>query len=59
LHNSVAEKYGWYNTLGVMSNDRFLDIEEITKKPIYESLTYLSWLKDKNAETVRTQRNRG
>jgi len=42
-----------------MSNDRFLDIEEITKKPIYESLTYLSWLKDKNAETVRTQRNRG
>ena len=40
-----------------MSNDRFLDIEEITKKPIYESLTYLSWLKDKNQEEVRRVRN--
>ncbi len=40
-----------------MANDNFLDIEKITIKPIYESLTYLSWRKDKNQEEIRKVRN--
>tara|TARA_R100001463_G_scaffold64363_1_gene117437 strand:- start:1082 stop:1228 length:147 start_codon:yes stop_codon:yes gene_type:complete len=40
-----------------MSGENFLALEEVTKKPIYESLMWLSWLKDKNEEEVRRFNN--
>lgn len=39
-----------------MSGERILDIDQVTKIPIYESLTYLSWLKDKMTEEAKIQR---
>ena len=38
-----------------MSGEKYLDINEVTKKPIRESLLFLSWLKDKVEEEARAQ----
>tara|TARA_R110000796_G_scaffold145545_1_gene262112 strand:- start:86 stop:229 length:144 start_codon:yes stop_codon:yes gene_type:complete len=40
-----------------MSGEKILDIDRVTKIPIYESLTYLSWLKDKMTEEAKVQRD--
>tara|TARA_R100001244_G_scaffold106163_1_gene78705 strand:+ start:250 stop:408 length:159 start_codon:yes stop_codon:yes gene_type:complete len=38
-----------------MSGEKYLDIDKVTKKPIRESLLFLSWLKDKVEEENRVQ----
>ena len=45
---SMTSKWGWYNTLYMLSNDNILNIEKITKLPILEVLTYLSYSQDYN-----------
>lgn len=46
----MTSKWGWYNALWVLSNERFVDIETVTKKPFKQSLTMLAYLKDKRHE---------
>ena len=45
---SMTSKWGWYNTLYMLSNDNILNISKITKLPILEVLTYLSYSQDYN-----------
>ena len=45
---SMTSKWGWYNTLYMLSNDNILNIEKITRLPILEVLTYLSYSQDYN-----------
>ena len=43
----MQSKWGWYNCLYSLSTS-ILDIEKITKLPILEVLTYLSYTQDYN-----------
>ena len=45
---SMTSKWGWYNTLYMLSNENILNINKITKLPILEVLTYLSYSQDYN-----------
>ena len=45
---SMTSKWGWYNSLYMLSNENILNIEKITKLPILEVLTYLSYTQDYN-----------
>jgi hypothetical protein len=45
----MQSKWGWYNILYSLSNS-ILDIEKITRLPILEVLTYLSYTQDYNAK---------
>jgi len=44
----MQSKWGWYNCLYNLSNNRILDIDKITKLPILEVLTYLAYSQDYN-----------
>jgi hypothetical protein len=46
---SLQSKWGWYNTLYSLSTS-ILDIQKITKLPILEVLTYLSYTQDYNTK---------
>ena len=46
---TMQSKWGWYNILYSLSNS-ILDIEKITRLPILEVLTYLSYTQDYNAK---------
>jgi hypothetical protein len=43
----MQSKWGWYNVLYSLSSS-ILDIDKITKIPILETLTYLSYTQDYN-----------
>ena len=43
----MQSKWGWYNVLYSLSNS-ILDIDKITKIPILETLTYLTYTQDYN-----------
>ena len=45
----MQSKWGWYNILYSLANN-ILDIDKITKIPILEVLTYLSFTQDYNAK---------
>lgn len=45
---SLQSKWGWYNTLYSLANQNILNIQKITKLPILEVLTYLSYTQDYN-----------
>ena len=45
---SMQSKWGWYNTLYMLSNDNILNINKITRLPILEVLTYLAYSQDYN-----------
>ena len=44
----MTSKWGWYNTLYMLSNENVLNIEKVTRLPILEVLTYLSYSQDYN-----------
>ena len=44
----MTSKWGWYNTLYMLANENILNINKITKLPILEVLTYLSYTQDYN-----------
>ena len=44
----MQSKWGWYNVLYSLANNNILNIEKITRIPILEVLTYLSFSQDYN-----------
>ena len=44
----MQSKWGWYNTLYMLSNNNILHINKITRLPILEVLTYLAYSQDYN-----------
>ena len=44
----MQSKWGWYNVLYSLANNNILNIEKITRIPILEVLTYLSYSQDYN-----------
>ncbi len=44
----MQSKWGWYNVLYSLANNNILNIEKITRLPILEVLTYLSFSQDYN-----------
>jgi len=44
----MQSKWGWYNVLYSLANDNIMNIEKITRIPILEVLTYLSFSQDYN-----------
>ena len=47
---TLNSKWGWYAILCNIADNKFLDIEEITKKNFKECLTYMSYMSDYNQE---------
>ena len=45
---TMQSKWGWYNVLYSLANNNILNIEKITRLPILEVLTYLSFSQDYN-----------
>ena len=46
----MQSKWGWYNTLYHLSNNNILSLNKITRLPIMEVLTYLSFTQDYNTK---------
>jgi hypothetical protein len=46
----MTAKWGWYNALYVLADEKFLGIDQVTERPFKESLTMLAYLKDKRHE---------
>jgi len=44
----MHSKWGWYNVLYSLANNNILNIDKITRLPILEVLTYLSFSQDYN-----------
>jgi hypothetical protein len=44
----MQSKWGWYNVLYSLCNGDILNIDKITRLPILEVLTYLSYSQDYN-----------
>ena len=44
----MQSKWGWYNALYSLCGSNILNIDKITKLPILEVLTYLSYTQDYN-----------
>jgi hypothetical protein len=44
----MQSKWGWYNVLYSLANNNILNIEKITRIPILEVLTFLSFSQDYN-----------
>lgn len=38
--------YAWYDLLMMLADEKFLNIEAATQRPIFEALNYMAWRKD-------------
>ena len=59
IANSIALKYGWYNFLYTLADEKFMNISKVTKEPLLECLTFLSYKMDvdKMKEDYVSRRN--
>ena len=46
LQNTIAMKYGWYNFLFTLADEKFMNISKVTREPLLECLTFLSYKMD-------------
>ena len=51
-------KHAWYTLLMTLCNDRFLDLEHVTGRPLIEALNYLAYMKQKNLR-LKAQMEKG
>ena len=45
---TIESKWGWYNTIYMLANENILNINKITKQPVYEVFTFLAYKQDYN-----------
>lgn len=45
--NTSDPAYMWYDMLMMLADEKFLNINDATERPVYEALNYLAWRKDK------------
>ena len=55
-YNNIGAKWGWYNHLYLLSNENILNIEKVTKLPVYECLTFMSYKQDLNQKLENERR---
>ncbi|QDP49367.1 MAG: hypothetical protein GOVbin2669_36 [Prokaryotic dsDNA virus sp.] len=54
-YNNLGEKWGWYNHIYILANENILNINKVTKLPVYECLTFMSYKQDLN-EKIENER---
>ena len=50
--NKKPIEYIWWEILMILSDEKFLNIDEAVKKPLIQALNYISWNKDKNTREI-------
>lgn len=45
-------EYIWWEIMMVLSDEKFLNIDEVVKKPLIQALNYISWNKDKKTKEL-------
>jgi hypothetical protein len=53
-------EYIWWEIMMILADGKFLNIDQVVKKPLIQSLNYISWNKDKNTKElnrIKQQRN--
>ena len=45
---SLTDKYGWYNSIYLLADEKLLNINKVTKMPIYDCLTFMAYKQDLN-----------
>ena len=46
--DGLSKKWGWYNTIYMLANENFLNIEKVVKKPAYECFNFMNYKQDVN-----------
>jgi hypothetical protein len=54
----VDNRQAWYELLMTLCNDRYLDLERVTERPLIEALNYLAYMKSKNLR-LKSEMERG
>jgi hypothetical protein len=55
--NPTPPEYLWWEVIMILANNEFLKIDEVVKKPLFQSLNYLAWDKDKKQKELNAIRN--
>ena len=55
-YNDMGEKWGWYNHIYLLANENILNINKITKLPVYECLTFMTYKQDLNEKLENERR---
>ena len=53
---NLSEKWGWYNSLYMLANEDILKINKVTKLPVYEVLTFMTYKQDLNEKLENERR---
>jgi len=53
---NLSEKWGWYNSLYMLANEDILNINKVTKLPVYEVLTFMTYKQDLNEKLENERR---
>ena len=48
--NNSDAVYVWYDMLMILADEKFLNIDSASSRPVYEALNFLAWKKDMAAK---------